>query len=253
MPPTISLTLDDARELLRAYHLSPRAITPLAGGTINANFRVDSDAGPLFLRVNQGKTDADIAFEVDLIWHLTSRGFPTPTLWRTRRGDAFVRLPADPRQQVMLMQWVHGEEHDEDHITDEQAGSVGALLGRFHRVAADFPGQRAGIYSLRAIRGRIEQLAREPRLPDGLIEHLEREAAWLADGRDAGLPRGLGHSDLFPDNLFFAKVVNDEDYLLGLKVQSGLEAGAMSHVTFGRNEPGNQHFHRMLGRYLGDG
>lgn len=52
---------------------------------------------------------------------------------------------------------------------------------------------------------------------------------------------------------FFAKVVNDEDYLLGLKVQSGLEAGAMSHVTFGRNEPGNQHFHRMLGRYLGDG
>jgi phenylpropionate dioxygenase-like ring-hydroxylating dioxygenase large terminal subunit len=49
---------------------------------------------------------------------------------------------------------------------------------------------------------------------------------------------------------FFAKVVNDEDYLLGLKVQKGLESGAMTHVTFGRNEPGNQHFHRMLNEYL---
>ena len=51
---------------------------------------------------------------------------------------------------------------------------------------------------------------------------------------------------------FFAKVVNDEDYLLGLKVQSGLESGAMKHVTFGRNEPGNQHFHRWVERYLTD-
>jgi hypothetical protein len=49
---------------------------------------------------------------------------------------------------------------------------------------------------------------------------------------------------------FFAKVVNDEDYLLGLKVQSGLESGAMREVMFGRNEPGNQHFHRCVQRYL---
>mgnify|MGYP000847691422 CR=1 FL=1 len=51
---------------------------------------------------------------------------------------------------------------------------------------------------------------------------------------------------------FFAKVVNDEDYLLGLKVQSGLESGAMQHVTFGRNEPGNQHFHGWVNRLLND-
>jgi len=51
---------------------------------------------------------------------------------------------------------------------------------------------------------------------------------------------------------FFAKVVNDEDYLLGLKVQNGLESGALDHVTFGRNEPGNQHFHRWVSHYLAD-
>jgi phenylpropionate dioxygenase-like ring-hydroxylating dioxygenase large terminal subunit len=45
---------------------------------------------------------------------------------------------------------------------------------------------------------------------------------------------------------FFGDVTNDEDYLLGLKVQKGLESGAREYVTFGRNEVGNQHFHRWL-------
>ncbi len=49
---------------------------------------------------------------------------------------------------------------------------------------------------------------------------------------------------------FFAKVTHEEDYLLGLKLQGGLEGRAMTHVTFGRNEPGNQHFHRWVNHYL---
>jgi phenylpropionate dioxygenase-like ring-hydroxylating dioxygenase large terminal subunit len=49
---------------------------------------------------------------------------------------------------------------------------------------------------------------------------------------------------------FFYNVVLEEDYFLGLKVQNGLESGAMSHQLFGRNEPGNQFFHKWLGHYL---
>ncbi|MFC3608800.1 SRPBCC family protein [Stutzerimonas tarimensis] len=47
-------------------------------------------------------------------------------------------------------------------------------------------------------------------------------------------------------------VVQKEDYDLGLKVQEGLESGAFEFVTFGRNEPGNQDFHRTLDRYLAE-
>lgn len=47
-------------------------------------------------------------------------------------------------------------------------------------------------------------------------------------------------------------VVQKEDYDLGLKVQEGLRSGAFEHITFGRNEPGNQHFHRTLERYLSE-
>ena len=50
----------------------------------------------------------------------------------------------------------------------------------------------------------------------------------------------------------FARVVDTEDYQLGLKVQQGLESGALQHVTFGRNEPANQHFHRSVKRHLAE-
>jgi phenylpropionate dioxygenase-like ring-hydroxylating dioxygenase large terminal subunit len=49
---------------------------------------------------------------------------------------------------------------------------------------------------------------------------------------------------------FFYNVVLEEDYFLGLKVQKGLESGAMTHQLFGRNEPGNQFFHKWLAYYL---
>jgi phenylpropionate dioxygenase-like ring-hydroxylating dioxygenase large terminal subunit len=47
-------------------------------------------------------------------------------------------------------------------------------------------------------------------------------------------------------------VVNEEDYGVGLKVQRGLESGATDRVIFGRNERGNQYFHRWVSYYLAD-
>ncbi|GGC13529.1 hypothetical protein GCM10011494_35460 [Novosphingobium endophyticum] len=52
---------------------------------------------------------------------------------------------------------------------------------------------------------------------------------------------------------FFFDVVEKEDYLMGLRVQQGLEARATDHVTFGRNELGNQYFHRWIEHYLSQG
>ena len=47
-------------------------------------------------------------------------------------------------------------------------------------------------------------------------------------------------------------VVQDEDYGLGLKIQQGLETGLMQDVMFGRNERGNQYFHRWV-KWYSDG
>ena len=47
-------------------------------------------------------------------------------------------------------------------------------------------------------------------------------------------------------------VVQEEDYNVGLRLQQGLETGLMKSVLFGRNERGNQYFHRWV-KWYSDG
>ncbi len=49
---------------------------------------------------------------------------------------------------------------------------------------------------------------------------------------------------------FVAAVVRDEDYATGLDLQMALAARRKTHVLFGRNEGGGQHFHRILDDYV---
>lgn len=51
---------------------------------------------------------------------------------------------------------------------------------------------------------------------------------------------------------FFRDVTYNEDYLIGLDIQKGLETGAHDEIMFGRNERGNQYFHEWLNWYLQD-
>ena len=47
-------------------------------------------------------------------------------------------------------------------------------------------------------------------------------------------------------------VTYGEDYVLGLKIQKGLESGALQDVIFGKNERGNQFFHEVVDWYLAE-
>jgi phenylpropionate dioxygenase-like ring-hydroxylating dioxygenase large terminal subunit len=49
---------------------------------------------------------------------------------------------------------------------------------------------------------------------------------------------------------FLEWVVNEEDYKTGLGIQSALESGANTEFVFGRNEPGNQTFHRWVDKLI---
>jgi hypothetical protein len=52
---------------------------------------------------------------------------------------------------------------------------------------------------------------------------------------------------------FLEWVVNEEDYKTGLGIQSALASGANTEFVFGRNEPGNQTFHRWVDDLLDRG
>jgi phenylpropionate dioxygenase-like ring-hydroxylating dioxygenase large terminal subunit len=49
---------------------------------------------------------------------------------------------------------------------------------------------------------------------------------------------------------FLRDVTYQEDYVLGLNIQKGLESGAHKEIVFGKNERGNQYFHEWVEWYL---
>jgi len=211
-----ALSEDQAREVLRQYSLRLRGLWPLSRGTVNSNYFVETDAGPLFLRINEGKSAVDAAFEAALLWHLGSRGVRTPALWRTRSGAAYVPLPrlssaqvkAGAGQPVMLMSWIDGVEYTDEELGVAEAWHVGELLAQLHLGAQDFAEKRPGIYTLRHIAERLERVRADKRAQAELGElpdELSAEAARLVVVRRSDLPSGLGHNDLFPDNLLFPR------------------------------------------------
>ena len=48
------------------------------------------------------------------------------------------------------------------------------------------------------------------------------------------------------------QAVRDEDYVIGYSIQRALRAGANTHFVIGRNEPGVQHYHQWVARFMQD-
>ena len=85
---------------------------------------------------------------------------------------------------------------------------MGQLLGQLHLCTATLTQRREGIYTPAHIRQRLTRLERHPLLTaelQPLLARLRHEAAQLAEHHDPSLPAGIGHCDLFPDNLLFPR------------------------------------------------
>ena len=200
--------LDHWGRVLAPLNLRPTAVKRVDKGTISVNYRVESDGGPLFVKVLRGKRAVDLDYEGALLWHLGGHRFPTPQPLRTSQGRPYL---VDGPRLVCAFPWQVGEELDGERITAAHAGRVGELLGRLHLAAAGFRGQRLGIYTFDRIAARIEGFrARAADLADlaelaPVLPILDEEVAWLrGHQRSLGsLPAGTIHGDVFPDNLLW--------------------------------------------------
>jgi homoserine kinase type II len=194
------LSLDELGRILQPFDLRPRRARALAAGTVNSNFRVDSDGGTLFVRVNENKSEADVRYEGALLWHLGARRFPTPQPLRRSDGQPYAM---HGEKCITVFPWVVGTLVGENSVTVDNAGKVGRALGRLHKAAADFGKRRDGIYTQERIVRRIDRFRADPRVAE-VIPILDEEAAWLTAHRAPSLPTGTIHGDLFPDNVLWS-------------------------------------------------
>jgi homoserine kinase type II len=200
-----TLSAADVGEILDAYEAlgasSYRSHRPIAVGTINTNVRVETTAGTVFLRINEGKTLDDVEREAAIVAHAAARGVPTPAPIVARDGRAL----ADWRGQLAsVFPWVPGRTLSRGEVTPAHAALVGRALAALHLASDGYGDHRPGRYEPDEIRGRVERVAALGRAElDGPAAVLALALGDLESARAARLPTGIIHGDLFIDNVLY--------------------------------------------------
>jgi len=195
-------------ELARVFELGAlRGVQPIAAGTINSNFEVATDRGRWFIRINEGKAEADVAWEAQLVAALAAGGVVTPPPVTTPAGRAYAPL-AGTDKWVSVFPWRPGRHLATAEITPALAGALGAALARLHLVGLELPAswRRRSIYDHEHLVARHAGFAgsSDPALARA-IAVLGEELALAGDAAAvrAAASHGIIHGDLFRDNVLW--------------------------------------------------
>jgi homoserine kinase type II len=172
----------------------------IAEGVENSNFLVHTGRGYFILTLYERRVaEGDLPFFLALMEHLASRGITCPQPVKNRAGETLGRLAGRPAAMVTFLEgmWIR-------RPSALHCAALGEALARFHLAGADFPMRRDNALSVAgwevlysACRERADEVQ------DGLKDLLARELAALEGAWPQGLPQGVIHADLFPDNVFF--------------------------------------------------
>ena len=197
---------DELGAIARAFALGPvRAVQPIAAGTINSNFDVTTERGRFFVRVNEGKSEPDVAWEARLVSALATAGVPTPAPLVAAGGRPYAPLGD---KWVSAFPWRDGRHLAPADVTPSHAEALGAALAQIHHAGLALPAawRRTSIYDHAHLVARYRSFAgaRDPELARAIaVLGEELAAAEHARAVREAATHGLIHGDLFRDNVLW--------------------------------------------------
>lgn len=172
----------------------------IAEGVENSNYLLRTSQDTFILTLYEKRVDpADLPFFVGLMDHLAREGLNCPTPIRGRDGAALRQLCGRPAAIISFLEGVWPR-----RILPRHCQGLGGAMARMHLAGSSFDMRRENALSVQGWRPLFEACApRANEVQDGLTEVLEQELVFLEDHWPEGLPGGIIHADLFPDNVFF--------------------------------------------------
>ncbi|HKY94821.1 MAG TPA: homoserine kinase [Kiloniellales bacterium] len=192
---------DELRRFLDPYRLGRLlASKGIAEGVENSNFLLQTEDRSYILTLYEKRVRRDdLPFFLALMQHLSDRGISVPQPIHTATGEALRELCGRP---AALFSFLEGLWPRRVHPWHCQA--LGETLAQLHGATTDFPGRRDNDLSLAGWRRLIDAVGeRADEVAPGLAAELEQEYRDIAQHWPRGLPEGVIHADLFPDNVFF--------------------------------------------------
>ncbi len=174
----------------------------IAEGVENSNYLLRAETGTFILTLYEKRVDPkDLPFFIALMEHLASHGLACPTPLRGRDGVALRALCGRPAAIITFLDGMWPRRVQPFHCA-----GVGRALAELHLAGSSFPMQRPNNLSLAGWRLWFDRCrARAHEVRDGLVDELADELAQLEAAWPEGLPSGIIHADLFPDNVFFRR------------------------------------------------
>ena len=192
---------EELEGLLAGYDIGmPLTFKGIAEGVENSNFYLQTDRGAFILTLYEKRVrTADLPFFLGLMEHLAGHGLSCPQPVRSRAGAQSFFLKDRSGAIFTFLNGVSLRKPDTAHC-----GAAGRALAELHRAGTDFPLSRINALSLAGWRELAETThARADAVERNLGELIAGALSDLNRDWPRGLPSGVIHADLFPDNVLF--------------------------------------------------
>src|SRR6202041_945139 len=172
----------------------------IAEGVENSNFLVHTSTGNFILTLYERRVaERDLPFFLGLMEHLAARGITCPQPVKNSDGEVLGRLAGKPAAIVTFLDglWIR-------RPSAAHCAALGEALARLHIAGADFAMRRDNALSVSGWRQLYENCRERAHKVERNLETLvAAELEVLERDWPRGLPQGVIHADLFPDNVFF--------------------------------------------------
>jgi homoserine kinase type II len=195
------VTAEQLAEFLAGYDLGELlSYKGIAEGVENSNFLVHTSTGNYILTLYEKRVAAkDLPFFLGLMQHLAGRGISCPLPIKNRQGEALGKVAGRPCAIISFLDGLWIRRPSATHCA-----ALGEALARLHLAGLDFELKRRNTLSVDGWRPLFEHSRdRANEVQRNLREFIEKELATLERAWPRGLPQGVIHADLFPDNVFF--------------------------------------------------
>ena len=195
------LSDEELSGLLESYDLGRAlAFKGIAEGVENSNFLLETETGRFILTIFEKRTKReDLPFFMDVMETLAAKGAPAPRPMRTRHGALLGEVRGKSCAIITFLTGVSPKKP-----TVAQCRAIGAKLAEMHAALSDFTSVRANALSVTAWRAlTAPRLSLAEQLRPQLAAEIESDLASLEAAWPHGLPQGVIHADLFPDNTLF--------------------------------------------------
>jgi homoserine kinase type II len=191
----------ELRGFLSQYSLGELiSFSEIAEGVENSNFLVQTTEGQFILTLYEKRVNPDdLPFFLGLLSHLSENNFVCPVPVGKKDGKVLNNLNGRPAAIVTFLEGASPKV-----ITVAHCKALGVSMAKLHRAGNNFKIHRENSLSVKQWRPLLDScdLLNKP-IYIKLYNELNKEINWLETNWPKGLPMGIIHADLFPDNVFF--------------------------------------------------